>query len=196
MPMNKLRPSKRAGAAIAAIVAASAGGYVTLFPSEKPVHDDVALAIKTLVQPWEGRSLRAYLDTVARPPVPTICDGDTDNVRMGMIETSDGCNKRVATKMERDYRPHLVGCIPGFDQKPLAWRAMMDSLSWNIGWPATCRSTAARLGIAGQYRDSCNAATAFNKAGGRIVIGIVHRREMGDASRIGEGELCVTGSLQ
>lgn len=193
MPVNRLRRSPRAKGAIAAIVATAVGGYVTIFPGQPPVHDDVALAIKYLVQPWEGRSLVAYLDTIAKPPVYTICDGDTGNVRRGMVETQEGCNKRVATKMERDYRPYLVKCIPGFDQKPLAWRSMMDSLSWNIGWPATCSSTAARLGLAGQYLQSCNAATAFNKSGGRIIIGIVRRRENGDASRIGEGELCVSG---
>jgi GH24 family phage-related lysozyme (muramidase) len=174
-------------------LAASIGGYVTIFRGLPPVHDDVALAIDTLVTPWEGDALKAYLDTLPKPPRWTICQGDTDGVKPGMVETQAGCNKRVATKMERDYRPYLVKCIPGFDQKPLAWRAMMDSLSWNIGWPATCNSTAARLGLAGQYMQSCNAATAFNNAGGRVIVGIVRRREMGDASRIGEGELCVSG---
>lgn len=193
MPINKLQSSPRAKGAIAAIVAAAVGGYVALFPGLPPVHDDVALAIDTLVTPWEGDALRAYLDTLPKHPVWTICQGDTDNVNPGMVETQAGCNKRLSVKMERDYRPYLVKCIPGFDQKPLAWRAMMDSLSWNIGWPKTCDSTAARLGLAGQYRQSCNAATAFNKAGGRIIIGIVRRRGMGDASRIGEGELCLSG---
>lgn len=174
-------------------MAASIGGYVTIFPGLPPVHDDVALAIDALVTPWEGDALKAYLDTLPKHPVWTICQGDTDNVKPGMVETQAGCNKRLSTKLERDYRPYLVKCIPGFDQKPLAWRSMMDSLSWNIGWPATCNSTAARLGLAGQYLQSCNAATAFNRAGGRVIIGLVKRRENGDATRIGEGELCVSG---
>lgn len=37
------------------------------------------------------------------------------------------------------------------------------------------------------------AATVFNRVGGRMVIGLVNRREMGDPSRIGEAELCVSG---
>jgi lysozyme len=93
----------------------------------------------------------------------------------------------------RDYRKPLTNCISGWDQKPLAWRAMMISLTWNIGTGAACRSTAARLGRAGQYLQSCNAATAFNKSGGRFIIGLAKRRENGDATRIGEGELCVSG---
>ena len=37
------------------------------------------------------------------------------------------------------------------------------------------------------------AATAFNRAGGRMVVGLANRRGMGDAARIGEGELCASG---
>lgn len=193
MPKTKIVPSRRAAGALAAIVAASIGGYVSLFKGEPPVHDDVALAVKTLVQPWEGRSLSAYLDKIAKPPVWTICDGDTTNVRPGMIETPEGCNRRTAGKMERVYRPALVRCVANWDRKPLSWRSMMISLSWNIGTGAACGSTAARLGRAGQYQQSCIAATSFNKAGSRVLIGLVKRREMGDATRIGEAELCVTG---
>lgn len=191
--MANIFASKRAKAAIAAVVAASIGGYVAIFPGERAVPDDVALAIEALVQPWEGRSLTANLDTLAKPPVWQICDGDTDHVTKGTVETPAGCNKRLAVKLVRDYRDQLKRCIPTFEAMPLSWRAMMDSLAWNIGWPAACRSTAARLGMAGRYRESCEAATAFNKAGGRVLIGLMRRREMGDAKRIGEAELCVSG---
>ncbi|KEA07473.1 lysozyme [Rhizobium rhizogenes] len=193
MPINKIVATKRGKAAIAAVVAMAISGSVALFPGQPPVHDDTALAVQTLVQPWEGRSLKAYLDTIPKHPVWTICDGDTDNVKAGMVETPAGCNKRVAVKMERDYRAPVVKCIGDWDKKPLSWRAMILSLSWNIGVGAACNSTAARLGRAGEYEQSCKAATAFNKAGGRVIIGIVRRREMGDAQRIGEAELCVSG---
>jgi GH24 family phage-related lysozyme (muramidase) len=192
-PTVKLKSSPRAKGAIAAVLAASVGGFVTIWAGQPAVHDDVTLAIEQLVTPWEGTKLRAYLDTLPKKSVWTICEGDTDNVKPGMVETPEGCNKRLATKLERDYRKPLTQCIPNFDSKPIGWRAMMDSLAWNIGVGATCNSTAARLGNQGQYLASCNAATAFNKAGGRIIIGIVRRREMGDATRIGEGEICVSG---
>jgi hypothetical protein len=104
-------------------------------------------------------------------------------------------------KMEKRYRPALVSCVAKWDNQPLAWRGMMLSLSWNIGTGGACGSTAARidndatrLGKHPDYLASCNVATAFNKAGGHMIIGIVHRREMGDASRFGKGELCVSGS--
>lgn len=46
---------------------------------------------------------------------------------------------------------------------------------------------------ADQYRKGCEAQTAWNKAGGQVVRGLVNRREMGDAQRLGEAELCVSG---
>jgi GH24 family phage-related lysozyme (muramidase) len=195
MPINKIVATKRGKAAIAAVVAAAVGGMVALFPDQPPVHDDVALASAALVQPWEGRKLVAYLDRLAKPPLLTICDGDTTDVKPGMRETPEGCNKRLATKMEKNYRPPLVSCrwIGSWDKRPLSWRGMMLSLAWNIGPDAACNSTAAKLGGKGQYKDSCMAATAFNKAGGQVYIGLVRRREMGDATRIGEAELCVSG---
>ena len=199
MPINKLRPTPRAKALIASIVALAVGGYVTIFPGQPKVHDDTALAIKTAM-PWEGRQLVAYFDRIAKPPVWTICDGDTDDVQPGLVETPAGCDQRTAMKMEKRYRPALVSCVAKWDDQPLSWRGMMLSLSWNIGVGGACSSTATRivndtirLGKKPDYLASCNAATAFNKAGGRMIVGLAKRREMGDASRIGEGELCVSG---
>ena len=194
MATIKLAPTKRARAAIAAVLlSAGAGGTLALMPGAAPVPDDVALAVTVLVKPWEGRSLRAYLDTVAKPPVWTICDGDTKGVRPGMVETAAGCDRRLASRIVRDYRARLVACVPNWPAAPLGWRAMMTSLAWNIGVDAACRSTAARLGRAGRWLESCTAATAFNRAGGRMVVGLANRRGMGDATRIGEGELCASG---
>lgn len=194
MATIKLAPTRRARAAIAAVLlSAGAGGTLALMPGAAPVPDDMALAVTVLVKPWEGRSLRAYLDTVAKPPVWTICDGDTKGVRPGMVETAAGCDRRLASRIVRDYRARLVACVPNWPAAPLSWRAMMTSLAWNIGVDAACRSTAARLGRAGRWLESCTAATAFNRAGGRMVIGLANRRGMGDATRIGEGELCASG---
>ena len=123
----------------------------------------------------------------------TICAGDTQNVHAGMIETPQGCKARLQRRMTREFRPALVKCIPSFNKAPISWRSMMDSLAWNIGPRAACNSLAAAFGTAGKWHDSCIAATAFNEAGGRVIIGLVKRRENGDATRIGEAELCVSG---
>ncbi|MBN9078501.1 MAG: glycoside hydrolase [Rhizobiales bacterium 65-79] len=196
MPNSRIRASGRAKGAIAAIMAVatlSGGVWYVARPGEEPVPAAVALAEETLVRPWEGEKLRAYYDRIARPPVWTICDGDTENVRPGMVETPAGCDRRLKKRLNRDFYPGLKDCVAGFEKKPVAWQAMMISLSYNVGLSAACGSSAARLGRAGQYRESCIAATAYNRAGGRMVIGLAHRREMGDAARIGEAELCVSG---
>lgn len=192
MPINRIRSSNRARAAIAAVMA-MAGVTVGGVRYINQVPDDVVLASTYLVVPWEGEVLKAYLDRVARPPVMTICAGDTQNVRPGMVETPAGCKERLQRRMTKEFRPALVACIAGFNSKPLSWRGMMDSLAWNIGTGAACRSKAAEYGRRGLYVASCVAATAFNKAGGRVIIGLARRREMGDATRIGEGELCTSG---
>lgn len=194
MPTKPLRPSKRASTAIAAVLATAtaAGGYI-LLPTGERVPPAVVLAMEALIPPWESEELRAYLDKIAKPPVWTICAGDTENVRPGMVETPAGCAKRLRVRLIRDYYQPLTRCIAGFDKAPASWGAMMISLAWNIGTGGACKSTAARLGREGKFRESCDAATAFNRAGGKVIRGLVLRREMGDAKRIGEGELCVTG---
>ncbi|MGV1795349.1 hypothetical protein [Rhizobium sp. A37_96] len=77
---------------------------------------------------------------------------------------------------------------------------MALSLSWNIGSDGACGSTTARivndttrLGKRPDYVASCEAARAWNRAGGWLIIGLASRRGMGDVSQVGEGELCVSG---
>lgn len=192
MATLRIWSSKRAKSAIASIMALASvtiGGvrYVNQVP------DDVVLATTVFVKPWEGEELKAYLDRIAKPPVWTICNGDTENVRAGMVETPEGCKARTQKRLVKDFRPALVKCVQGFNGKPLSWRSMMDSLAYNIGPGAACNSRAAVFGRAGQYQQSCVAATAFNMAGGKMIVGLARRRGMGDATRIGEGELCVSG---
>jgi GH24 family phage-related lysozyme (muramidase) len=171
------------------MVATATAGWA-LIPGATP--DDVVLARTALVRPWEGRELKAYYDTVAYPPVWTICDGDTQNVRAGMVETPEGCDKRLDRRLMA-FRKKLVQCHPHFDIAPLSWRASMNSLTYNAGPVAGCTSTAATLGRQNRWYDSCIAATAWNRAGGKMIAGLVARREMGDRWRIGEAELCVSG---
>lgn len=195
----KLTPSKRAATALAAVASITYGGYVSLSSGYK-VHDDTALAITYLTGPWEGRRLVAYLDTLPKPPRVTICDGDTTNVKMGDVETNEGCDRRVAIKMERDYRSKLVACVPDWDKHPLGWRGAMLDLTWNIGPGKACSSSAVgvikeakRLNKKPDYDLSCGLITVYIKSGGKTYDGLVNRRGMGDKARIGDGEMCKTG---
>lgn len=205
MPINKIKASKRGKAAVAAtIVAAAISGWTLLFGGAAPdtpyeiraaitkgyTPPAVELAIDKLIKPWEGVHLTAYRDIVG---VPTICWGETKGVRLGMRKTLDECNSMVTTRVVQDYYLPLVDGIEGYAKAPISLQASMVSLAYNVGEAGARRSTAARHLTAGNYKAACEAATAWNRAGGRVVRGLVNRREMGDAQRLGEAELCVSG---
>ncbi|TCR07280.1 lysozyme [Neorhizobium sp. JUb45] len=188
MPINKILPSKRAKSAVAAVMAAVMVGTASLLPSGTPA--PVTLAVDHLIKPWEGLHTRAYLDIVK---VPTICYGETKGVKLGQTKTVAQCEIMLITRVTDDYYQPLTKCIAGFTKMPVSVQASMISGAYNFGVGGMCGSSAARLARAGQYQAACEAQTAWNKAGGRVVNGLVKRREMGDAQRIGEAELCVSG---
>lgn len=150
----------------------------------------VALSIGALIKPWEGRELKAYRDIVG---VWTICDGETKGVKPGMVKTHAECDAMLLRRVENDFYKPLTKCIKGYESAPVSWQASMLSLAYNVGTGAACGSTAARLARAKAWADSCRAMTRFNRAGGRVVKGLKLRREYGDASRMGELELCLAG---
>ena len=100
-PRFAIKATGRGKAAVLAVLVAAAAGAYGVGPTAVP--PEVILARNTLVRPWEGRERRAYYDTIARPAVWTICDGDTDNVKPGMVETPEGCDKRLDTRLTRDF---------------------------------------------------------------------------------------------
>lgn len=169
--------SKRAKAALAGAVTA------------------VGLATTVLIQPWEGLVLSSHWDRYAQ--IWDICYGETridgKPVRPGISFSPADCKAMLTKRVMQDYYIPLTRCIPEFDAKPKGWQAVAISASYNVGVGAICSSTAARLGREGRYRDSCEAFTRFNRAGGQVVEGLKRRREYGDAERIGELELCLAG---
>lgn len=151
----------------------------------------LALTATYLTVPWEGMENRAYWDGLGK--VWTICSGETKGVKPGMVSTDAECKAKMYQRMERDFHRPLTKCIPGFDAKPLSWQAATLDLSWNVGVHAVCKSTAAKRARADDYVGSCYALTWFNKAGGEVIDGLDRRRKFGDASRLGELELCLEG---
>lgn len=122
----------------------------------------------------EGTRYTAYQDIVG---VWTICQGDTKNVRPGMVETPEGCRKRLESQLLAHAGP-VMTCTPrlaepGRDYQ--RWAAV--SLAYNIGTGAYCRSSIDRAFDAGQWRAGCNAILKYNKAGGRVIRGLQLRRE-------------------
>ncbi len=197
MPVNKITSSKRGKAAIgAAIIAAGVGGWQSQRDTTpKVLPPAVILATDKLILPWEGMVLEAHWDRFAK--IYDICAGltliDGKPVKPGMKFTRPQCEQMTREQIYRDYYLPLVKGVPGYTTFPVSVQAALLSGAYNFGVAAMVKSTAVRLHLTGQYRKGCEAQTAFNKAGGVIVNGLVKRREMGDAQRIGEAELCVSG---
>ncbi|WP_457299181.1 lysozyme [Phyllobacterium sp. P5_D12] len=209
MPINKIRSSSRAKAAIAAVIlSASATGWLAFFSPDRitpaSVHaaieqgitpPAVELAVNKLIIPWEGLVLQSHWDSFAK--IWDICYGETringKPVTAGMSFTPAECLAMLKVRVINDYYLPLVDGVKGYVEAPVSLQASLLSGAYNFGVSAAKRSTAASLTTAGKYRQACEAQTAFNRAGGRIVNGLVLRREMGDKERLGEAELCVSG---
>ncbi|MGO6684182.1 lysozyme [Rhizobium leguminosarum] len=143
----------------------------------------ITLSIGTLIKPWEGLSLASYPDIVG---VWTACYGETLGVRPGMKFTKAECEDKLLTRVTNDYYRPLTQCIAEFDRKPVEWQAAAISVTYNIGVGAACKSSFARLARDGKIKESCQAMTAFDRAGGRVVQGLVNRRTA-------ELKLCLKG---
>jgi len=133
-----------------------------------------ALIVTSFVAGWESGGvprLKAYRDIVG---VWTICDGETLGVTPGMVETVEGCRARGEAALIRHAEP-VLACTPALRGHPHQLSAAI-SLAYNIGTAAYCRSTVARRFNAGQWAAACEAFLAWNRAGGRVVQGLVNRR--------------------
>lgn len=141
-----------------------------------------------LIAKWEGLRTEAYLDTIASPPVWTVCYGETKGVKEGDSYTERQCREMLAREV-REYRDGLHGYFTPetISQRLTAHRdAAYTSLAYNAGIRAIGNSTATRRLNAGDIAGGCEALGWWNKAGGRVVRGLVNRRAE-------ESELCRRG---
>lgn len=143
----------------------------------------MALATGT-VSELEGRSLRAYYDIVN---VLTICDGDTNNVKPGMIETPAGCDHRLRANLVK-YEAGLDKCLHA--AVPGKTKVALVSWTFNIGVGAACGSTLVKKANRGDLVGACNELPKWNKGriAGRLVTipGLTNRR-------VKERALCLDG---
>lgn len=162
-----------------------------------------------IIQRWEGTGpqesctasasgicYRAYLDTIAEPDVPTIGHGQTRlfnadgsvrrAVRMGDRLTAEEADRQFAIGLQVQYWEPYRACLQTGVIAPQT-DAAMTSLTWNIGTGGICRSTALRRLNAGDVAGACEALTWWNRAGGRVIRGLVNRRA-------DEHRLCMLGA--
>ena len=132
-----------------------------------------------LVAGFEGYKERAYKDSVG---IPTICYGYTDGVQMGDRKTREECDKLLVEELE-EANAAVDRCITV--ELSNNQRAALVSLVYNTGPKAVCGSTIQRRLNAGQYEAGCEGILAWKYAGGKVLPGLVRRRQE-------ERDLCLT----
>jgi lysozyme len=130
-----------------------------------------------LVKKFEGCNLTAYRDPVG---IWTIGYGTTARAGLGIIPTGG----MTITQAEADQL--LADGLNKFaDQiRPMITAGINDnqfgacvSLAYNIGAHAFSTSSALKHINAGDYDKAANAILLWNKAGGKVLKGLVRRRE-------------------
>lgn len=130
------------------------------------------IASLSLVGGWEGLRLVAYQDVIG---VWTACYGETKDIRRGMRFTKAECDVMFVERLQ-EFETHMRACLKAPDSIPDGAYVSFLSLSYNIGWNGFCKSSIARHANAGNLPKACEAITLYNKAGGRVVKGLVNRR--------------------
>ncbi len=140
----------------------------------------ITLSVALLIQPWEGRELKAYQDVVG---VWTICYGETKGVRPGDVATPAQCDERLARSVQQ-YANALDACV--VPELPTKTEAALISWTYNVGVGAACGSTLVKLLNTGNFVAACDQLMRWNRAGGRVVNGLTNRRTA-------ERALCIEG---
>lgn len=127
-----------------------------------------------LVGGFEGLRTRAYPDRLANG-IPTVCFGETRGVKLGDEYTVDECRVMLGDALI-EFEAGMRRCLVRPDSVPDKPYVAFLSLSYNIGTGAFCKSTVAKRINVGDIRGACDAILAWNKAGGKVVQGLVRRR--------------------
>lgn len=155
----------------------------------------VMLSAAQLIAPWEGYYGRTYKDIVG---VETVCYGQTAKALVAEGKkrtlTKEECQKDLADSLPL-YFNGLMSCIDPAVRKKVPDSVLVSglSLTYNVGPGAICHYTVKdgkRVKVdsayvvkinAGDYAGACRALTAYNRAGGHVVKGLVNRRAAEEA---------------
>jgi lysozyme len=125
----------------------------------------------SLIKSFEGLRLLAYRDAVG---VWTIGYGATRGVKAGMSITKEQAERMLLNDVQR-FEPEVERLV----QVPLTgnqWDALV-SFTYNLGAANLESSTLLRLLNRGDYAGAAGQFPRWNKAGGKVLTGLVRRRE-------------------
>ena len=168
------------------------GSTPPVVQSGLPTWEQTAVFAVPMTKRWEGSGptfscsqsasgicVRAYLDRIAEPDLPTICYGETSHtgtrVEMGDVRTIEQCEAGLYRIMRDKYwLAYRKGVT--VTHMPAQVDAAITDLAWNVGPNAVLKSSALRSLNAGDFPAACHRMTFYNKSGGRVVRGLVNRR--------------------
>lgn len=128
---------------------------------------------KALVKRFEGLKLEAYRCPAG---VPTIGYGSTGpHVKSGMVITPGEAERLLDKDLSR-FEVGVTAMLTGVPTSEDEFSALV-ALSFNIGLNAFAGSTVLRRHKQGNKIGAAKAFAMWNKAGGRILPGLVRRRE-------------------
>ena len=124
-----------------------------------------------LIKKFEGCKLEAYLDAV---DVPTIAYGRTKDVKIGDI-----CTQQQAEDWLEEELVEYEGYVNEAVKVELTQPQFDSLVSWtyNLGPSNLNRSSMLRVLNASDYDNVPEQIMRWNKAGGRVLAGLVRRRE-------------------
>jgi lysozyme len=129
-----------------------------------------------MIAPFEGYYGHPYRDSVG---VETICYGATaaDGVDFSKTYTKGQCLVMLQGDLPK-YDAPLKKCIVPevYNALPPHRHAAIVSLAYNIGSAGVCRSSVVRDLNAGRVARACDDFLKFDRAGGRVLQGLVNRR--------------------
>ena len=126
-----------------------------------------------LIKQFEGFREEAYLDIVG---VPTIGYGHTLNVKLGDRIDEKGASSLLEEELMHTYHPILnKACKVPLNQ--FEYDAYL-SLIYNIGGGNFNHSTLLKRLNNSEYEDAAFQILVWNRAGGKVVQGLVNRRRV------------------
>ena len=125
----------------------------------------------SLIKKFEGCELEAYQDAVG---VWTIGYGHTKNVIEGMTVSKEQADNMLLNELD-EYCEHVEKAVT-VDLKQCEFDALV-SWTYNLGPTNLNNSTMLKVLNNKEYNEVPNQIKRWNKAGGKVLQGLVRRRE-------------------
>lgn len=140
-------------------------------PASKWLAAGLSATLLAFVASMEGQKQDAYPDLGKGWALPTICVGHTANVKRGDHATVEQCQKYLNADMLWAGK-NVARCV----RAPLTEGQFDALVSFEFNTGRLCGSHLVELVNAGNCHGAAKEFNAWNKAGGKVLPGLVRRR--------------------